>query len=548
MLFHQNLMSVYSPLFYKINVNMILEKIQRLQEPCCGPWDGAASGAIGGLFGLIGTGITAGVNAKITRETNELNRQIAQETNQANKDIADATNETNLTIAREANAAAKEEAELAYQRSTASAKIDELVAAGISPQQAKMIVAGQGATGTYTAAPQQVATAVAPTMQTGAPMQAAEVPDFGASMSALGSGLGSLIESSYSSPNGGIVGLVRANDAIEFLNAHVNDVPVEVLSSFHAFKTWLDKLPADSVFGKFRATDAWRKVCTSTPAQRAYMYNLNQSYADNADTHNRLELADLQIQQQRIQNAISQVEELIKWKDLDVANVELNRQLLQQDIDIELHDQIKDAQRQELYYQITYYKLQSQALNDPQYREAYCATLLANQLGALYAAQYYQFQQGTIAQSIKDDPAFAQNLAIFDYLTSIGFDQTIVGSRFMECMAAGMSVSEFLQKELPAIQQVQQGFKSLYEGNSATGYYDAIEGMTKEQFSALFSTSMKEKGIEFGIDAVNTVVDFFFNLMASKKGRQFRNGGSPFAPYNPYSPYNPSRSPAPLPM
>ena len=521
-------------------IYMILEKLQRLQEPCCGIVDG--------VLGLIGTGISSAINAQNVEKTNELNRQIAQETNQTNKDIADATNETNLTIAREANAAAKEEAELAYQRSTASAKIDELVAAGISPQQAKMIVAGQGATGTYTAAPQQVATAVAPTMQTGAPMQAAQVGDFRSAAAELGSGIGDLVDKAYNSSNGGTIGLLRANDAIEFLNTHVNDVPVESLSSFHAFKTWLDKLPADTAFGKFRDTDAWRKVCTSTPAQRAYMYNLNQSYADNADTHNRLELADLQMQQQRIQNAISQVEELIKWKDLDIANAELNRQLLQQDIDIELHDQIKDAQRQELYYQITYYKLQSQALNDPQYREAYCATLLANQLGALYAAQYYQFQQGVIAESIKNDPAFAQNVAIFDYLTSIGFDQTIVGSRFMECMAAGMSVSEFLQKELPAIQQVQQGFKSLYDGDVATGYYDAIEGMTKEQFSALFSTTMKEKGIEFGIDAVNTVVDFFFNLMASKKGRQFRNGGGQFAPFNPYSPYNPSRSPAPLPM
>lgn len=522
---------------------MIIERLQRLQEPCCGVVDG--------VLGLIGTGISSGVNAKLTRETNELNRQIAQETNQTNKDIADATNETNLTIAREANASAKEESELAYQRSTASAKIDELVAAGISPQQAKMIVAGQGATGTYTPAPQQVATAVAPTMQTGAPMEAPQVADFGSAAAELGSGIGDLVDKAYNSPNGGTIGLLRANNAIEFVNKNIAHIPPEALSTPYAFGVWLAGLDdVENPFTDWKNSSDWKKVQSSTPAMRAFMFNMRQAYEMSADTEQRLEMAKLQIQQQKIQNSISQIDEQIKWNDLDVSNVELNRQLLQQDIDIELHDSIKDAQRQDLYYKITYYKLQSQALNDPHYREAYCATILANQLGALYAAQYYQYQQGTISQMIKDNPAFAQNLMIFDYLTSIGFADTMVGSRFMECMAAGMSVSDFLQKELPSIQKVQEGFKSLYDGSSADSYYGAIEGMTKEQFEAVFTTEMKQKGIDFGVDAVHTVVDLFFNLIASKKSRQFRNGGSPYAPFNSQSPYYSPYGgrPAPLPM
>lgn len=532
---------------------MILEKLQRLQEPCCD----ALGGLVSGIFGIGAAAINAGMQS----QTNEVNRQIAQETNQANKEIAEATNETNLTIAREANAAAKEEAELAYQRSTASAKIDELVAAGISPQQAKMIVAGQGATGSYTAAPQQVATAVAPTMQTGAPMVAPQLDT--SSAATLGQGIGDMIERSYNSPNGGVVGLTRANDAIEFVNKNIAHIPPQALASPYDFKVWLDGMDdVQNPFTEWKHTEAWQKVESSTPAMRAFMYNMREAYSMSADTRQRIEMMNLQIGHQKIENSIAAFEESIKQNDLVisnndviVSNYEATNATLEQEALIDNQETIKKvrsaqfrSQELDLKLRISQAKLHIQAFDNPLFRESYFNSMLYNQAAQEYAYQWAAYQNKQLSDAILNDPKFASNLALFDTLDSMGFGNTLVGSRLIECVAAGMSISDFMTKELPAIQQVQQGFESLYKGSSADSYYDAVEGMTKEQFSAMFTTSLKEKGIEFGIDAVNSVVDFVFNLMASKKGRQFRNGGSLFAPYNPNSPYNPSRPVTPLPM
>lgn len=521
-------------------IYMILEKLQRLQEPCCGIVDG--------VLGLIGTGISSAINAQNVEKTNELNRQIAQETNQANKDIADATNETNLTIAREANAAAKEEAELAYQRSTASAKIDELVAAGISPQQAKMIVAGQGATGTYTAAPQQVATAVAPTMQPGAPMQAAQVGDFGSAAAELGSGIGDLIEKSYNSPNGGTVGLVRANDAIEFVNKNIAHIPPKALASPYDFKVWLDGMDdVQNPFTEWKHTQAWQKVESSTPAMRAFMYNMREAYSMSADTQQRIEMMNLQIGHQKIENSIAAFEESIKQNDLVisnndviVSNYEATNTTLEQEVLIDNQETIKKvrsaqfrSQELDLKLRISQAKLYIQAFDNPEFRESYFNSMLYNQAAQEYAYQWAAYQNKQLSDVILNDPKFASNLALFDTLTSMGFNNTLVGSRLIECVAAGMSMSEFINSQLPAIQEIQKGFESLYKGSSADSYYDAVSGMFSAEFEAQVMTVLVQKGLEIGSDALSVIMDFAKQYFLNKN----RPAGAPRRPAQPYGTY-----------
>ncbi len=493
---------------------MILEKLQRLQEPCCGIVDG--------VLGLIGTGISSAVNAQNVEKTNELNRQIAQETNQTNKDIADATNETNLTIAREANAAAKAEAELAYQRSTASAKIDELVAAGLSPQQAKMIVAGQGATGTYTAAPQQVATAVAPTMQTGAPMQAAQVGDFGSAAAELGSGIGDLIERSYNSPNGGVVGLTRANDAIEFLNGHISDVgdPANV-SSFKAFSDMVNNASKGSIWAQFRESAAWQKVRTSTPAQRAFMFNLKQSYADTADIKNRLDLAYIQIERETIQKRTAALAEQLTandlWKsnqtkqnDVDISNnnaaISANN-LIQSNILTERDQKLKDVATQAKYEEFELarhqYALQDDVYTNKEYKSLFLQRMLSNEAAQIEAYKWAAWKNGYFNQISEDDPEFAKSVLMYEWFDSIGFGNTDVGQQILKLQAAGVSATE-TYKQLGSTKKSADGFKQLDVNDD--WYYYWLESASDEEIDAVFDSTVKEDRAHFKRDVLRGLV------------------------------------------
>lgn len=491
---------------------MILERLQRLQEPCCD----ALGGLVSGIFGIASSAINAGMQS----QTNEVNRQIAQETNQANKEIAEATNETNLTIAREANAAAKEEAELAYQRSTASAKIDELVAAGISPQQAKMIVAGQGATGTYTAAPQQVATAVAPTMQTGAPMVAPQLDT--SSAATLGQGIGDMIERSYNSPNGGVVGLTRANDAIEFLNDHISDVgdPANV-SSFKAFSDMLNNATEGSLWAKFRESAAWQKVRTSTPAQRAFMFNLKQSYADTADIKNRLDLTYIQIERETIQKRTAALAEQLTandlWKsnqtkqnDVDISNnnaaISANN-LIQSNILTERDQKLKDVATQAKYEEFELarhqYALQDDVYTNKEYKTLFLQRMLSNEAAQIEAYKWAAWKNGYFNQISEDDPEFAKSVLMYEWFDSIGFGNTDVGQQILKLQAAGISATE-TYKQLGSTKKSADGFKQLDVDDD--WYYYWLESASDEEIDAVYDKTVKEDRAHFRRDILRGLV------------------------------------------
>ena len=480
---------------------MIIERLQRLQEPCCD--------VIGGVFGLLGTAATNAANRDLTKQTNETNRAIAQETNQANKEIAQQTNETNLTIAREANAAAKEEAELSYQRSTASAKIDELVAAGISPQQAKMIVAGQGATGTYTAAPQQVATAVAPTMQTGAPMVAPETKDFSQSFAAIGDA----VDKAYNSPNGGSIGLLRANDAIEFINDHIADVgdPTNV-SSFKAFSEMLKNAPKGSVWANFRESDAWRKIRNSTPAQRAFMYNLKQNYADNADIENRLDLAYIQIERETIQKRTDALAEQLTandlWKsnqtkqnDVDISNNNVAmsaNNLIQSNILTERDQKLKDVATKAKYEEFELarhqYALQDEVYTNKEYKSLFLQRMLTNESAQIEAYKWAAWKNGYFNQIAEDDPEFAKTVLMYEWFDSIGFGNTDVGQQILKLQASGISATETFQ-QLESWKKSDKGFDNLNEKQKKL--YEWLKNASDEEIEAKFDSMDKVDSIGF---------------------------------------------------
>ena len=106
-------------------------------------------GFIGNVFG---SAISAAASAANTKQINETNLKIAEMTNKANRELVDAQNK-----------AAKEESELAYQRSKPTTQVGNMVAAGMSRAGAINALNGGGS---YTPAPVNTSQDSAPQMQT----------------------------------------------------------------------------------------------------------------------------------------------------------------------------------------------------------------------------------------------------------------------------------------------------------------------------------------------------------------------------------------------
>lgn len=154
---------------------------EKVQYPLCDLF------GIGSALGSIGA---AGINAAANDATNEINYKIAQETNAANAanvkqtnlmnyKIAQETNAANAELARLANEFSHNEAELAYQRSTAQNQVANMQAAGMSKAGALNALNGGGS---YTAAPVTTATAQQPNAMQAAQAQGVtmQAPDLSA--------------------------------------------------------------------------------------------------------------------------------------------------------------------------------------------------------------------------------------------------------------------------------------------------------------------------------------------------------------------------------
>lgn len=108
-------------------------------------WDFGIGSTIGSIAGTIG-------NIVNTKQVNENNLRIARETNEANRQMVEMQNK-----------AAREEAEKAYQRSSAPNQVELMRSAGMSRAGAINALNGGGS---YTPAPVNVSQDSAPTMQT----------------------------------------------------------------------------------------------------------------------------------------------------------------------------------------------------------------------------------------------------------------------------------------------------------------------------------------------------------------------------------------------
>lgn len=271
---------------------MILDFIEKVQNPMC---DISA-----GLGSIIGGAMNSITSAATTAATNKANREMTEATNQANLDIANATNESNERIADKTNAFNAAQADLAYQRSTASSKMSELMAAGLSMQQAKQLIASQGSTSSMTPASGVSAPQVAPTMQ------APQIDNSGYLQAAQSAGsvfetLGRSLGEGYKSEYGGELGLLSSSTAFSSVVDHLNEAPASAFTDIKAFQNYCNSENASEFFKNFGKSDDYKKLIRHPLSMRGFMYQIKQWLSSSANNEQSVEANNLAIRMQRMQ-------------------------------------------------------------------------------------------------------------------------------------------------------------------------------------------------------------------------------------------------------
>lgn len=501
----------------------------------------AISSLISGLFGTVETGL----NYSSQIDTNKSNERNVNATNQANLAMTEATNATNLKITQETNASNERimqetnafnaaQADLAYQRSTSAAKLGELISAGLSPEQARQVIASQGITGsptnaTGTAIPAQGATMQAPQFQPfqkQAP-QLSGLPEIGKN---LGDFAQSIVEAAKD-PAGGTLGQLSCMKQFAKASDIIDEVDSKSLSSPYEFFKWMKSQPADSNWGKLISTKDFQYMWNNPISRKAFMYNMKDWYGQSASIAFNLEQAEANIRLTNAQKHSADIEARLSNANIfktisetDLIGEQINltseqanlfseqvegqkisntREQILLDRDKELKDLITETQKAQFAAELANAQLQEQLLTDPDYRNAYFTSTIGNLAAATAEYEFVKWRYNTTlkGKQIIDPDTFA----VFTLLEDLGFAGTQTYEDMLKAVAKDSNLTLYL---------MGKGFRPVKNGTPVgpidgySYYKSSLEqwsrDMEKIRYDAM-KPFFKREDIKFGID--KSVVD-----------------------------------------
>lgn len=488
----------------------------------------ALDSLIGGLFGLGESTLNLGSqvltnqsNERNVRETNMTNLAMTNATNAANIQIAKDTNEANAQIAAENNKFNAAQADLAYQRSTASSKVGELISAGLSPEQARQVVSSNGLTGSPSPATGTVIPNVSPTLESPkAQSYAAQAPQING-LSHFGSSIGNAVDrliSGYSEPNGGVLGVLASQKEFDKATNIIDEVPPKVLSSHQSFVSWLKFQPKDSNWGKLRDSESFRKMWNQPLARKGFLWQVQQSYADTAGVQNSLEYQQQQIKLAQMQVRTASLEQNIKQAQIlnlreDYESKDLSNQLAFLDLNRnkELYRMQTETMKAQLQRELADATLQTRVLSDPAYRNAYFTSTIGNLSANIsqweyVAYKYHLMNEGaSIANKYDSD-----SLALFAFYDDLGFSSTSLFQDMATIYLKGGSLMDCLQKN---------GWKApLFvpdemDVNSFVWFSNELSGFSRTMGDIHYDKDYKQRthddiwrGVQLGADVVKSVI------------------------------------------
>lgn len=497
----------------------------------------ALDSLISGIFGMA----QDAVNYQINKDTNASNERNVNATNEANKQMTDATNAANVKIAQETNSSNERimqqtnafnaaQADLAYQRSTSAAKLGELISAGLTPQQARQVIAANGITGSPSAASGTSIPAVGATMQAPQFQSFQKQPFQFQNIDDLGRGIGSFAQSfvdAAKDPTGGSLGQLTCMQEFSKASDIISEIDPKALSSNYSFFKWMNEQPKDSNWGKLISTSSFQKMWNNPVSRKAFMYNLHEWYGQAAST-----AFDLEQQENTIKLTVAQTHSAdidSRLKNAQIFNVEADTSLIEEQTkganisnsrnaillerDRELKSLVTETQKATFAKELADAKLQEQLINNPEYKDAYFASTIGNLAAATaeYAFAEWKYKKTLDGYNKVLDPDTA---AVFTVLEDLGFAGTQTFEDMLKAVIKGSNLSTYLMGK------GWKGAPSLLPDGSIDGYNAykySLEQWSKDmeriRYDAL-RPFMKREDIRFGI---TTSANFLLDAVKSAR-------------------------------
>lgn len=346
-------------------------------------------------------------------------------------------NQQNIDANKELNEKSIEESEKAYQRSTPSNQIKEYIKAGLSEQQAKTLIAGTGATSTYTPA------ALTSEMSgTGVGGILSGIQNIGGGIS---SGLGALqnFATDAHSDNGGMYGTMLTEDIQGTILEHADSIP-EDARSFYGFTRWSKSSAAPNWASDLVGSKEWTKAVRSVSGNRAlndFFSNMNTYSSDDARLLGLYK-----------QNQINAINLSLRQVELDQAQLQYARSSIEWAYDapnMNLFSQVKYEQARKSLLTAS---LDNDFLSNQEYRDKYimkCMTDMDQQ--ALYATCLRAIYEGKA--DWLHDPNNAAMIGIYSAFKDAGVTQTEAGTILASLEASGVNLSSPIRAFIETIKE-----------------------------------------------------------------------------------------------
>lgn len=434
----------------------------------------ALDSLISGFFGMA----QDMTNFSINERTNASNERNVNATNKANKEMTDATNAANIKIAQETNASNERimqetnafnaaQADLAYQRSTSAAKLGELISAGLSPEQARQVIASQGLTGSPSAATGTAIPAVGATMQAPHNESFQKKPFQFQNLDELGRGIGSFAQSfvdAAKDPTGGTIGQLTCMNQFAKASDIIDEVDPKALSTNYAFFQWMKKQPSDSNWGKLASSADFQKMWNNPISRKAFMYNLNAWYGQASSTAFDLEKKDLdnklivaQTHSTDLSTRLTNAQIFKTVSETNLIDAETNltseqaigqktsnaRQAILLERDTKLKDLITDTQKSQFAQELADSQLQLELLKNPEYANVYWSSCIGNLAASAAMYGFTEWKYNKMYEGYKKvlDP---DTEAVFLVLEDLGFGKTQTYEDMLKSVAKGSNLTTYL--------------------------------------------------------------------------------------------------------
>lgn len=508
----------------------------------------ALESLMSGLFGIAQEVINFGINEstnlsneKNVAATNTANIQMTKETNAANKQIAQETNASNERIMRETNQFNAAQADLAYQRSTSAAKVGELISAGLTPEQARQVIASQGLTGSPTAASGTPIPAQGATMQSPHVEAFQKSPYFLQNLPSIGQNLGNFAKSiidAANDPTGGTIGQLTSMKEFAKASDIISEVPITALKNPYSFFSWMtNDVKPDSNWGKLISSPSFQKMWDNPISRKSFMYNMQQWYGQAANEEYNLEQKRLQNQLLTAQQHAATIEanlmnaQIFKTNaettniesQTNLTNYKSERESILLERDKKLKSLITDTQKAQYAKELADAQLQQQLITDPDYRNAYFASTIGNLSAA--AAEYsfvkykYSLLTGAYEEGMLDD----DTIKVFTMLEDLGFEGTSTYESMLQSVIESSNLTTYLMGRgwkfpflLPqsgSIDSKSDFYNSLknWNVNIENIRYDAAKPFLKREdirFGVELGVDFLNKGLDRGADIITSLLPF----------------------------------------